>query len=70
MIVPVYVPFGVTVKFVDAAFTVPDVGPVRVKEVAEAELAVYERLLGLVSDPEFVGVKVTVPADVGVIVNV
>ena len=36
VIVPVYVPFGVTVKLVDAVFTVPDVGPVRVKDVAEA----------------------------------
>jgi len=35
VIVPVYVPFGVTVKLVDAVFTVPDVGPVRVKDVAE-----------------------------------
>ena len=38
--------------------------------VVTPELAVYERLLGLLSPPLFVGVRVTVPVDVGVIVNV
>ena len=34
VIVPVYELFGVTVKFVEALFTLPDVGPVNVNDVA------------------------------------
>ena len=40
VIVPVYTSFGVIVKFVEALFTLPLVGPVKVKVVAEGAIGV------------------------------
>jgi hypothetical protein len=56
------------VKLADTALTMPLVGPVSVNEVAAS--AAYVIAAGLLSVPEFVGVSVTVPGLVGVIVNV
>lgn len=55
---------------VTVALALPGVAETDVGAPGATALAVYVRLAGFVSEPLFVGVSVTVPATVGVTVNV